>query len=368
MKKNILSCLILILCSTGLFGQDAEVSNVFAGVEVGSKGVKLSIVRLNKNLEGDFSYSVLADTAVNTEIIANWAVSESVKAVEDLYYKALNVYKVPNKQIFLVVSSGVMEQARITNNMAKLETLKQDIKNNLSKKSKTIDFLTPEKEAKLVYLGTIHKDDRAGAVMIDVGSGNTKGGIFEQNGEFVNFDFSWGTAKVRTEINKLQPVSISDFNNLTKDFVKKVKNDYIAPTFNQKSLIRNQNFMIMGGGICWVMVTLMKPENMDKAFMELDINDIRAFKNKVLNDYENLIDEERANSKEARDEFKKVKRNFDQKSMIAGSTLVEAIIDDLNSTSPAKSFYFSRYSSWLTGYIVLVVTKGYEEIDQQERR
>lgn len=368
MKKYILFYFILFSCPVFSFGQDADVSNIFAGVEVGSKGVKLSVVRLNKNLEGDFSYSVLADSAINTEIIVSWGINESVKAVEELYYKALNFYKVPNKQIFLVVSSGVMQQAQLTNNLGKLETLKQEIKIRLAKKNKTIDFLTPEKEAKLVYLGTIHKEDRSGAVMLDVGSGNTKGGIFEQNGSFVNFDFSWGTAKIKTEVNKLQPVSIIDFNDQTKEFIKKVKYDYISPTFNQKPLIRNQNFMIMGGGICWVMVTLMKPENMDKAFIELTMNEVKKFKSLVLDNYENLIDENRVNSKEAKEEFKKVKRNFDQKSMIAGGALVEAIMDDLNSTSPAKSFYFSRYSSWLTGYIVLVVTKGFEEIDQQERR
>lgn len=355
MKKNIQFTLILLLFPlTFTFSQNGIGTNLFAGVEVGSKGVKISVVALNANLDGDFSYSVKADSSVNTEIIEfkESSISESAKAAVMFYKKAVNEYHIPDRQVFMVISSGVVKQAQITNNTDKIEQLKSMILTQLNLPKKTVDFLTPEVESRLVYLGTIHKNDRNGAVIIDIGSGNTKGGHFDKVAAFTPFDFNWGTAKLKTEINKKQPSSINEYYGLVKEAIVKIKENDISTTFNQKIVIRNQPFMIMGGGISWVIVTLMRPDKMDKAFMELSINDVREFKKNILNNYESFVDDSRAINLDALIEFGKVKRNFDQKSMIAGVSLVEAIMEDLNTTSPSKTFYFARYSSWLTGYIV----------------
>jgi hypothetical protein len=362
-KKHLQFTLLLLLLPLAItFSQNEIGTNLFAGVEVGSKGVKISIVALRTNSDGDFSYSVKADSSVNTEIIEfkESSISESAKAVVMFYNKALNDYHIPDRQVFMVISSGVVKQAQITNNTDKIEQLKSMILTQLNLSKKTVDFLTPEVEARLVYLGTIHKKDRNGAVIIDIGSGNTKGGHFDKDAAFTPFDFNWGTAKLKTEINKKQPSSTSEYTGLVKEAIAKIKEDDISTTFNQKIVIRNQPFMIMGGGISWVIVTLMRPDKMDKAFMELSLNDVREFKKMILNSYESFVDDSRATTPDAVIEFGKVKRNFDQKSMIAGASLVEAIMEDLNTTNPTKTYYFARYSSWLTGY--LVKSKMGEEI------
>lgn len=366
MKRNLLLASLLLFCSfTFTLAQNG--TNLFAGIEVGSKGVKISVVALNANLDGDFSYSVKADSSVNTEIIEfkEFSITESAKAAVMFYNKAINDFKIPNRQIFLVISSGVVKQAQLTNNTDKIDQLKTLILTQLNQPKKTVDFLTPEVEARLVYLGTIHKKNRDGAVIIDIGSGNTKGGYFDKTGAFTPFDFNWGTAKLKTEINKKQPNSITEYNGFVKDAIVKIKDNDISTTFNQRIVIRNQPFMIMGGGINWVIVTLMRPDKMDKAFMELSLNDIREFKKNIQNNYEAFVDDARAVTPDALIEFGKVKRNFDQKSMIAGVALLEAIMEELNSTSPTKTYYFARYSSWLTGYIVKS-KMGETEIDNLE--
>lgn len=366
MKRNLLLASLLLFCSfTFTLAQNG--TNLFAGIEVGSKGVKISVVALNANLDGDFSYSVKADSSVNTEIIEfkEFSTTESAKAAVMFYNKAINDFKIPNRQIFLVISSGVVKQAQLTNNTDKIDQLKTLILTQLNQPKKTVDFLTPEVEARLVYLGTIHKKNRDGAVIIDIGSGNTKGGHFDKTGVFTPFDFNWGTAKLKAEINKKQPNSITEYNGFVKDAIVKIKDNDISTTFNQRIVIRNQPYMIMGGGINWVIVTLMRPDKMDKAFMELSLNDIREFKKNIQNNYEAFVDDARAITPDALIEFGKVKRNFDQKSMIAGVALLEAIMEELNSTSPTKTYYFARYSSWLTGYIVKS-KMGETEIDNLE--
>lgn len=366
--KTLIQINLFLLLFQSAFSQNNVGTNRFAGIEVGSKGVKISIVALNANLDGDFSYSVKADSSVNTEIIEfkESSITESAKAVVMFYHKAIDEYKIPVRQIFMVISSGVVKQAAITNNDNKIEQLRSTVLKDLNlTNKKDFDFLTPEVEARLVYLGTIHKNDRDGAVIIDIGSGNTKGGHFDKGAAFTPFDFNWGTAKIKAEITKKQPISIEEYSDLVKGFISNIKANDITTTFNQRTVIRNQPFMIMGGGISWVMVTLLRPDKMDKAFMELSLNDVREFKKTIMNNYESFVDDSRATTSEATIEFGKVKRNFDQKSMIAGASLVEAIMEDLNTTSPSKRYYFARYSSWLTGYIVKT-KMGEKEIENLE--
>lgn len=360
-------CLFTLLLLT-FVGISQRGTNLYAGIEVGSKGVKLSVVALLINTDGAFSYSVKADTAINTEIITftESAIKESAIASIALYKKAIEYYKIPDRQVAIVMSSGVVKQAQISNNLEKIEGLKGLILGQLPNKNKAIDFLTPEMEARLVYLGTINKNDRKGAVIIDVGSGNTKGGYFDSNPNspysFTPFDFNWGTAKIKSEINKKNPESISQYVDYVNKFVESIKNDVVAESFNRSPIVRNQPFMIMGGGINWVIATLMHPDKMEKGFVELTIDDIRKFRVDITNNYENMISNRRAATVEAQTEFEKVKKNFDQKSIIAGSALVETIMRDLSSSSPQKKYYFARYSSWLTGYIVKLKS-GEQEID-----
>ena len=357
--------LIITVCIS--LSQNEIGTDKYAGIEIGSKGVKISIVSLIANKNLDFAYEVLVDSSVNTEIIEfkEASISESAKAAIMFYYKAINYYKIPDRQVFIVMGSGVIQQALITKNLDKIEKLKSIILNELNNPSKVIDYLTPEVEARLVHLGTIHKDDRNGSIIIDVGSGNTKGGHFDKDTNFTPFDFSWGTGKIKTEINKKQPNSISEYSILVNELISKIKVNDLNQTLNQKPIIRNQPLVIMGGGISWVMATLMKPQNMNKAFIELSIRDVREFKKNILTNYNNFIDDSRATDMITLMEFAKVKRHFDQESMIAGASLVEAIMGSLDMGKPSKKYYFARYSGWLTGY--LIKSKIGEEVIGQGR-
>jgi hypothetical protein len=45
-------------------------STVYSGIEVGSKGVKMSMVELGKNAQSNGSFNILKDTSVNTDFIS----------------------------------------------------------------------------------------------------------------------------------------------------------------------------------------------------------------------------------------------------------------------------------------------------------
>ncbi len=50
--------------------QKYETGNVYAGIEVGSKGVKMSTVELDKQAGEDGEFKILKDTSINTDFIS----------------------------------------------------------------------------------------------------------------------------------------------------------------------------------------------------------------------------------------------------------------------------------------------------------
>mgnify|MGYP001626221639 CR=1 FL=1 len=110
----------------------------------------------------------------------------------------------------------------------------------------------------------------------------------------------------------------------------------------------------MVGGIVWAMVTLLYPEKQE-AFVKLTQADIDRFymeikkaPNKILNpDLSKIKDE---NQKAwAEKQLQAVKDTFSQENLLAGATLMKRIADTLQ--LKGKKIYFSRYGSWLWGYI-----------------
>src|SRR5258705_2861812 len=88
-------------------------SSVYTGIEVGSKGVKLSIVEIGKNAQANGSFNILKDTSVNTDFISftQPTFQATLNGLYNLYSASLKEYKIPAKLVYTVVSSGVKVQA-----------------------------------------------------------------------------------------------------------------------------------------------------------------------------------------------------------------------------------------------------------------
>jgi len=88
-------------------------STVYTGIEVGSKGVKMSMVELGKNAQSNGSFNVLKDTSVNTDFISftDPTFAATLEAFYGLYTAAQKDYNIPIQRIFTAISSGVRMQA-----------------------------------------------------------------------------------------------------------------------------------------------------------------------------------------------------------------------------------------------------------------
>ena len=88
-------------------------SAVYCGIEVGSKGVKMSVIEIGKNAQSSGAFRILKDTSVNTDFISFSPASfaATLNGFSGLFNTAVKEYKISPKKIFTVVSSGVKMQA-----------------------------------------------------------------------------------------------------------------------------------------------------------------------------------------------------------------------------------------------------------------
>src|SRR6185295_11825598 len=80
-------------------------SIVYAGIEVGSKGVKMSLLELGKDSRSNGSFNILKDSSVNTDFISftEPTFTATLNGLSYLYNTALTRYNIPSSRVFTVI-------------------------------------------------------------------------------------------------------------------------------------------------------------------------------------------------------------------------------------------------------------------------
>src|SRR5215470_9678693 len=84
-------------------------SAIYAGIEVGSKGVKISVIEIGKNAQSRGAFNVLKDSSVNTDFItfSPSTFHNTLEGLCGLYFTLTKQYKISPRLIYTMVSSGV---------------------------------------------------------------------------------------------------------------------------------------------------------------------------------------------------------------------------------------------------------------------
>src|ERR1051325_4353730 len=103
----------LVLSAQNNFKLKYSNSTVYAGIEVGSKGVKMSVIEIGKNAQSRGAFNVLKDSSVNTDFISfnSPSFEATLDGMSGLYSTLINSYRIDPKFVYTVVSSGVKQQA-----------------------------------------------------------------------------------------------------------------------------------------------------------------------------------------------------------------------------------------------------------------
>lgn len=362
----------LIFCSLAVVAQNAVQtkytnSSVYTGIEVGSKGVKMSIIEIGKNAQSTGAFNILKDTSVNTDFISfsPSTFAATLDGLTGLYNKATRELKIPGKKVFTVISSGVKMQAEKENKSAFIKSLIDSFRIRIGDPEKTVEVVDVMQEARLSHLGIVPDKRRFSTFLIDIGSGNTKGGFFPDGSSTVNFklfELNWGTKSTFNETQKRceGDLSMPNFNKNLGRVLLNAENADIIYAVNSSGAYPLSDNIAVSGGIAWSTATLLHPELIDNPVISITFDELVKFNEKLVNNFSaysadflvaninNAADKERAKA-----EILRVHKVFDQKSLMSGAGLLWKIMRQFESAFETKHFYLVKNGQvgWVSAYV-----------------
>ena len=349
-------------------------SSLYAGIEVGSKGVKLSIVEIGKNARADGAFNIVKDTSVNTDFItfSKMTYENTLYSFYGLYTTAITRYGVIPANIFTMISSGVQIQADKESKSSYVKDLISAFKEKVKDNQRKVEVIDVTQEARLSHLGIIPEEQRYKTFLIDVGSGNTKGGYFPYGNtkEFKLFQLSWGTKSIVNAAEKKMDdndKTLNSFNTQLTRVLAGVENSELNYAVNASGAYPMSDNIALSGGIVWSVATLLHPEMADKTVVPVSFNEVKEFSERLFKDFESTSADALVKQLKGTRELKEIATKeiarvhyvFDQRSLMAGTGLLVKLMRQFSSVYETKQFYFVKNGQvgWISAYVDQNVSK-----------
>jgi hypothetical protein len=363
---------ILILNTTLLNAQSSfklkyKNSSVYAGIDIGSKGVKMSILEVGRNAQKTGTFNILQETSVNTDFISftEPTFHATLMGLCSLYTTAVNQYQIPPSQVFTVISSGVKMQAEKDEKNSWIRQLIDSFRIKIADPSRKVEVIDVQQEARLSHLGIIPEARRYNTFLIDIGSGNTKGGYFPNGNtrDLKLFQVSWGTKSIANATEKRldDDRSIANYNRQLYRVLAGEPNSEIIYAVNVSGAYNMSDNMAVSGGIAWSVATLLYPELIDNPVVPVTYNDVVKFSENLVTNFAAYSDSAIARSitDPALDksaivkEVNRVHQVFDQRSLMAGTGLLLRIMRQFEGIYEKKQFYLIKNGQvgWISAYV-----------------
>jgi hypothetical protein len=369
---QILMTFFLITVFTSVFAQQnvklkfAE-STIYAGIEVGAKGVKMSIIEMGKNAKKTGAFNVLKDTSVNTDFITfnKQTFDATLNGLCKFYTTAEKDYNVSTKNIFTVISSGVKIQADKEEKKSWITGLADSFKLKINEPKRVVDVIDVVDEARLSHLGIVPDSRRYTTFLIDIGSGNTKGGYFPNGNtkDFKLFQLTWGTKSTAnaTEKRCVDDKSINNYNTQLTRVLAGSANTEIIYAVNESGAYNMSDYVAFSGGIAWSTATLIFPDLIDNAVIPVTYDDVLKFNEMLYKNPEQFsadfiaknMKDDNEDKAAVTKEVGRVNKVFDQKSLLAGSGLMLKIMRQFAGVYEKKQFYLVKNGQvgWISAYV-----------------
>ncbi len=342
------------------------IGELYAGVEIGGKGIKLSIIELKISKTGENDYSLKMDTSINTDAaqLSYQSEKETYDAVTIFYDIIKKRFQIPAQHTHIVISSGLKQELDKFN---KVEYFASVVRPKELDSRIKISYVTPAQEAELSFKGIVPQKNKLTANQLDVGSGNTKGGYFDARNNFVPVTFPLGTKSFQRLVETKTSGPIDDFHDAAEKIVADSLGRVMVYEFLNKKDFKSRDLVYLSGGIVWAIASLMHPELINENFVELNQKDISSFRQLIYTDYHNLIKPDLLSSMKPEDagatlkNINRVVNTYDQKALLAGAIWLDELIQQVNTINPGKKLVFPRYAyvGWITGYILDKINKQY---------
>ena len=348
---------------------DITGKTLYAGIDIGSSGIKLAIFRTSYE-NGFFAKDIRSKpNAPNVTLVSGTEQSVQMgQAVMRAYIDSIQHYNIPNNRVYIAFSSGINETLGKTPGLKR--RLYNVLSNLLPNDSMRIDTtLTVAREAELFTVGAIPRKVWLTTSCVDIGSGNTKGGYYDENQTFHALSFPYGTKTLAYLIDNKRQLDLVTYRQEAQRVVQGMADRTINVAFsNNPSLLRRKT-VGLGGGIAWAMASYLHPERAASTAVPLSLADVERFRHLALTNYQALINPNLTNltdpvvREKAEIDIANVQSQFDEKQIIAGALLLESIMKAYANTPITKRFVFIRDSDigWVTGRFLESINRDYAQ-------
>ena len=378
-KHLLLLSFLFLFISNYIFSQTSFRSEykepkVYAGIEVGSKGVKMSIVEIGTDAQSNTTFRMLKDSSVNTDFISftQPGFNATLKGLAALYSEAMILYSIPSDKIFTVISSGVNIQAEKSGQVQMIRNLADSFRQIINEPLRNVDIVDVTQEARLSHLGIIPDAKRYNTFLIDIGSGNTKGGFFPYDNNLNNFklfQLTWGTKSVANAVEKKLDAdkSVVNFRNQLYRVLAGSADDEIIYAVNASDAYNINDNIVFSGGIAWSVATLISPELIENPVIPVTYEEVEKFYNRIFDEHASLtsaaivkqVNDPYVDKVMVTKEVDRVNKVFDQKSLLAGTGLLLKIMRQFEGIYEKKDFYLVKNGQvgWISAYVKQKINK-----------
>jgi TIR domain/GYF domain 2/Ppx/GppA phosphatase family len=347
-------------------GESAIAAERFGGVEIGAKGVKVSAVEIGL-AEGKPSLRVLAldkKQTVNITIsrlrkrnFADELIDDVAAVVGDFVKELQEKLGVPEANIRVVASSGVPFAKNFP-----------DLVGAVRKQTgKKLDQIDAKEEATLEAIALVPKELRTRALVVDIGSGNTKGGVFlDDSGtpeRFATVEIPFGTTTLARAVSAKMAEKRASRAEVLREFTEHSVRAPLREKLAQTPEFSQRDIVFLAGGSVWAFVTIMKPDTATQPFPEINSVDIKAYVERLdelpgkypVVDFKRVLNVAARAASEA--DYNRICGTsgttavFKPDELRAGAALLEAASDALSFST--RTVYFDRnaLAAWITAQI-----------------
>lgn len=206
-------------------------------------------------------------------------ISETVRAVESAIrqLRTSSETNVPRDNIYVVASSSVAVLPH-----------RPQLEEALMRRNIATTFISASDEAELTFRWVVLPTRWTQAVLVDVGSGNTKGGYINNTGAFTTFrafDVPYGSRSLAERATALAASQTPDAweQALTSAGREQVDPLLRAAASNNPGLVSRPRLYIAGGA-AWALASFMHPQDSitEPNWVRLNRNDITTFRQQVF--------------------------------------------------------------------------------------
>ena len=327
--------------------------NIFAGLEIGSRGMKPSIVRFEEAESGKTSFIVLSRdlTPMNTNP-AKAKTREDIDCTVDRILRYVNVfrndpYNVPDSRISLIISSGLKAKLLDAGKDSLLLYLKDRVKRTTNLSMVEISD-KEEGDFKVQHLMVDEECTFPMVNVLDIGSGNVTGGFASKT--------SSSSYATDAAINNMATYAKDEMAKrglsikIPRDrsqIAQLVSDKFQAQCLGQIKLSDNPTQLVAGGGMNFVLMSWFKAESFsEKRLNPFFLTYVYDFYTQLINSTNNeeFFKNNRAKdnsplSWKGKQRLKDAQAIFNDTELLVGAAIMKTVYDDLVKRG-VKEFYF----------------------------